>query len=268
MDATHELRGRLAVITGASAGIGKATAETLAGRGLDLVLGARRVDRVAALAQELAAAHGIRAIGLALDVTDPDSVEAFGAAAMEFAGEAGVHVLVCNAGKAKGVARIPTATRADEDDWAEMFATNVMGLLRTIRVFIGGMLERDRGHVITLGSLAGIETYEGGSVYCATKSSVRIISRALRMELLGTALRVTCINPGLVETEFSVIRLGTQTAADKVYDGMTPCTAQDVAESIDWVVRQPAHMNIEELQLQPVDQASATRVHRGGGGAR
>ncbi len=250
------------VITGASAGIGAATARLFAARGAHLVLGARRVDRVRALADELQAAHGIRAIGSSLDVRDVASIEAFVESARAFVGAAGVAVLVNNAGLARGVAHIPHATEDDERGWEEMFDVNVMGLLRVTRRFVGDMVARGAGHVINLGSLAGIETYEGGAVYCATKSSVRVVTRALRLELLGTGVKVTCINPGLVETEFSVVRLGTQEQADAVYAGMTPLTGADVAEAILWTACLPAHMNIEEVQLQPTDQASAQKVHR------
>jgi 3-hydroxy acid dehydrogenase / malonic semialdehyde reductase len=258
-----DLHGRVAVITGASAGIGAATARELAMRGMPLVLGARRRERVESLARALSAAHGERALGRVLDVRDAGSVAEFALAAEEFAGEAGVHVLVNNAGLARGVARIPTATAADEAGWEEMLAVNVLGVLRVTRAFIGGLVARDRGHVVNLGSLAALETYEGGSVYCASKAAVRVITRALRLELLGTGVRVTCINPGLVaENEFSLVRLGSEEKARAVYAGMTPLTSTDVARTIGWLLAQPAHVNVEELNLQPVDQASAQKVHR------
>jgi len=255
-----DLAGRVAVITGASAGIGAACARRLAARGMMLVLGARRVGLLQELVAELAARQGTRAAALELDVAQAESVARFARAAEDFAG--GVHLLLNNAGFARGVARIPTASEADERDWEEMFAVNVLGLLRVTRRFVPGMVARDAGHVINMGSLAGLETYEGGSVYCSTKASVRIISKALRLELLGTKVRVTCINPGLVETEFSVVRLGDRRAADAVYAGMTPLTADEIAASVEWVAGLPAFMNVEELNLQPVDQASAQKVHR------
>lgn len=257
-----ELRGRWAAITGASAGIGAAAARRLAARGMHLVLGARRVERLQALARELSGAHGVRAEAVPLDVADPGSVQAFADRAHAAAGELGVHLLLNNAGFAHGVARIPAATQEDERDWEAMFAVNVLGLLRVTRRFVPGMVRRDAGHVVNLGSLAGRETYEGGSVYCATKASVRVISKALRLELLGSRVRVTCINPGLVETEFSVVRLGSQARADAVYAGLTPLVADDVAQAIEWVVGLPPETSIEELDLQPLDQASAQKVHR------
>lgn len=262
MTSTQQLRGQVAVVTGATAGIGAATAERLAARGLDLVLGARRAERLQERAAALRADHGVEVLAAPLDVREGDSVGAFGDAAEVFAGERGVALLVNNAGLARGVARIPEAGPGDEDDWAEMLETNVMGLLRVTRRFVAGMVARDRGHVVNLGSVAGIETYEGGSVYCASKASVRVISRALRLELLGTAVRVTCVNPGLVETEFSMVRLGDAEKAAAVYAGMTPCTADDVARCIEWCATLPAHMNVEEVQVQPTDQASAQKVHR------
>jgi 3-hydroxy acid dehydrogenase / malonic semialdehyde reductase len=262
MAEAFDLAGRLAVITGGSAGIGAAAARRFAARGMHVVLGARRTGPQQALADELATRHGTRALSLPLDVADAASVARFAAEAEAFAGAPGVHLLLNNAGFARGVARIPSASDADERDWEAMFAVNVLGLLRVTRRFVPGMVQRDAGHVINLGSLAGLETYEGGSVYCATKASVRVISKALRLELLGSKVRVCCINPGLVETEFSVVRLGTQEKADAVYAGMTPLTADEIAASIEWVATLPEFMNIEELDMQPVDQASAQKVHR------
>jgi NADP-dependent 3-hydroxy acid dehydrogenase YdfG len=262
MTESTDLAHRVAVVTGASAGIGEAVARRLAAQGMDLVLGARRVDRLNDLAVSLADEHGVRCLAHALDVTDAGAVGAFGGAADTFAGELGVHLLVNNAGAAFGVARIPTATPDDEADWAAMLDVNVMGLLRVTRRFVAGMVARGGGHVIHMGSLAGIETYEGGSVYCATKAAVRVISKALRLELLGTGVRVCCVNPGLVETEFSGVRLGSEEAAAAVYRGMTPLTGDEIARAVEWVACLPEFMNIEELTIQPVDQASAQKVHR------
>ena len=264
-----DLTGHVAVVTGASAGIGEAVARRLAARGMHLVLGARRLERVESLAGELAERHGTRCRALPVDVRQAAQVVAFVAEAEAFAGEAhsaagaaGVHLLVNNAGLAAGLARVPTATDADEADWANMLETNVMGLLRVTRALLPGMVERARGHVISIGSLAGLETYEGGSVYCASKAAVRIISKAMRLELIGSGVRVCCINPGLVDTEFSLVRLGDQQKADAVYNGMTPLTGDEVARSVEWVAQLPGFMNIEELNLQPTDQASAQKVHR------
>ncbi len=262
MEAGFTLRGRVAAITGASAGIGAACARSLAARGMDLLLGARRTERLAGLARELRAECGVRVTDVALDVRDAASVETFARSAEALAAGRGVHLLLNNAGLALGVVRLPDATAEDERDWETVFDTNVLGLLRVTRRLLPDMVARRSGHVINLGSLAGIETYEGGAVYCASKAAVRVLSKALRLELLGSDVRVTCINPGLVQTEFSVVRLRDQARADAVYRGMTPLTAQDIARAVAWVAELPAAMNIEELDLQPVDQASAQRVFR------
>lgn len=259
-----DLTGRVALVTGASAGIGEAVARRLAARGAHLFLGARRVERCQELAAELAAAHDLRAEAAPLDVRDEASVDAWVAAARAFAGDLGPAVLINNAGLALGMARLTEATREDEADWETMLDTNVMGLLRVTRRLLPALGEAERSHVVNIGSLAGVETYEGGSVYCASKAAVAIISEALRFELLGTGVRVCCIQPGLVETEFSVVRLRDDQANDKVYQGMTPLTADDVARAVEWVVTQPGVTNIETLRIQPVDQASAQRVHRRG----
>lgn len=261
----QDLSGRLAVVTGASSGIGRATAERLAARGMRLAVGARRAVRLAALAAELEARSGRARSVLAcrVDVRDAASVTEFAAQVHEFAGEAGVAVLVNNAGLARGVATLPAATVADEAAWEEVLDTNLMGLLRVTRAFVPAMAERGAGHVVNLGSLAGIETYEGGAVYCASKAGVRVLSRALRLELLGRGVRVTCINPGLVAgNEFSLVRLGSEERAAQVYRGMTPLRSEDVAAAIEWVVSLPPHVNIEELNLQPLDQASAQKIAR------
>jgi NADP-dependent 3-hydroxy acid dehydrogenase YdfG len=259
----HTLQDRVAVITGASSGIGRATAVRLAGCGMALVVGARRETRLAELAEELADRHGKRVHALPLDVRDAASVADFARAARAAAGAQGVAVLVNNAGLARGVTHLPAAGPEDEADWEAVLDTNVMGLLRTTRAFVPDMVARGRGHVVNLGSLAGVETYEGGAVYCASKAAVRVLSRGLRLELLGSGVRVTCVNPGLVaETEFSRVRLGDDERAASVYAGMTPLTADDVARAIAWAVSQPEHVGVEEVLLQPTDQAAAQKVHR------
>lgn len=261
----QQLTGRVAVVTGASSGIGRATAGRLAARGMRLAVGARRVERLNKLAAELDALYGRGQSTLVcpLDVRDAASVGAFAQAVHAFAGEAGVAVLVNNAGLARGVAHLPTATAEDEASWEEVIDTNLMGVLRVTRAFVPAMVGRGTGHVVNLGSLAGLETYEGGAVYCASKAGVRVLSKALRLELLGRGVRVTCINPGLVAgNEFSLVRLGSDERAALVYRGMTPLSSDDVAAAIEWVVTLPAHVNIEELNLQPLDQASVQKIAR------
>ncbi len=238
------------VVTGASAGIGAATARLFGERGHRLSLGARRTDRLAEVAAS--AFHHL------LDVTDEASVEAFLAAAVAANGP--IDVLVNNAGLARGTERIASATG---EAWREMVETNVMGVLHVTRRVVPAMIERGEGHVVMVGSIAGHETYEGGSVYCATKRGLRSITEGLRYETLGTGLRVTNVEPGMVETEFSVVRFrGDTERADKVYAGTRPLAPEDVAECIVFAVERPPHVNIDSMLVMPTDQASPGRVHR------
>jgi NADP-dependent 3-hydroxy acid dehydrogenase YdfG len=238
----------VAVITGASSGIGAATAQALAAAGYELVLGARRPERLLAVAAPL----GARA--LPLDVTDPASVEAFAGLISR------CDVLVANAGKALGTDPIEAAR---EELWQTMFSTNVLGVLRTVRALLGKLLHSGDGLVVITGSIAGFETYRGGAGYTASKHALRALTRTLRLELLGRPIRVTELSPGLVETEFSLVRFaGDATRAGKVYAGLQPLTAADVAECIRWVCSLPSHVNIDEIVVRPRDQATATEVHR------
>ena len=239
---------RVAVVTGASAGIGAATARALAAAGYDLVLGARRLDRLRALADPL----GARA--LPLDVTDLASVEAFAAAIPR------ADVLVANAGKALALDRIEAAR---EQLWETMYRTNVLGVLYTVRALLPQLERSGDGLVVVVGSTAGFETYRGGAGYTASKHALRAFTRTLRLELLGRPLRVTEISPGMVETEFSLVRFdGDAARAAKVYEGMEPLTADDVAECVRWVCSLPPRANVDEIVLRPRDQATATEVHR------
>ena len=239
---------RVAVVTGASAGIGAATALRLADEGFEVVLGARRVDR----AERIADKCGGRA--MALDVTDPASVQSF-VASVETC-----DVLVNNAGLASGLQPI---AEIDDDRVEVMLQTNVLGLLRITRSLLPKLLEVPAGHIVNLGSIAGFEVYRGGAGYTASKHGVRAISRTLRLELLGTPVRVTEVMPGMVETEFSVVRFdGDTTKADAVYEGVTPLTGDDIADCIAWAVTRPAHVNVDEIVVRPVQQASATEIAR------
>jgi 3-hydroxy acid dehydrogenase / malonic semialdehyde reductase len=246
------------LITGASAGIGEACAQAFAQAGARLILTARRMERLQALADELAAAHGTEAHLLALDVRDAEAVAAtLGGLPAAWAE---VDVLVNNAGLARGTEKVPAGNPAE---WDEVIQTNVNGLLYVTRAVTPGMVQRGRGHVINLGSVAGHEVYPGGAVYCATKHAVGAITRGLRMDLLGSGVRVSTVDPGMVETEFSVVRFrGDQDRADSVYRGVTPLTPADIAETIVWVATRPPHVNIDEIIIKPTDQASATLVHR------
>ena len=242
------------LITGASSGIGEACARRFAERGARLLLCARRLDRVRALADEL----DTDAHAFALDVRDRVVVDR---ALAELPDEwRAVDILVNNAGLAAGFGPLPDN---DPDDWDRMLDTNVRGLLNVTRAVVPGMVARGRGHVINIGSVAGHETYPGGAVYCASKAAVDRITKGLRLDLLGTGVKVSSVDPGLVETEFSVVRFrGDTDAASTVYQGMTPLTADDVAETVAWIADRPAHVQVAEVLLFPADQASATAVHR------
>jgi len=241
---------RTAVITGASSGIGAATARALAGAGYRVVLGARRLQRL----EELAGEVGGEAI--ALDVTDPGSVEAFASRVPA------CDVLVNNAGGALGLEPLG---EADEELWQRMYESNVLGTMRMTRALLPRLIESGDGHVVAVTSIAAFETYRGGAGYSAAKHAQRAALRTLRLELLGEPVSVTDIAPGMVETEFSLVRFdGDEEAAAKVYAGMEPLRAEDVAECIRWAVTQPSHVNIDEILVRPRDQARATEVHRRG----
>jgi hypothetical protein len=246
---------KTAVVTGASSGIGAATARALAGAGFAVFVGARRLDRLERLAGETGAT------ALALDVTDPASVAAFAAAVL--ARSPALNVLVNNAGGAVGLDRLEDSL---DERWTWMYETNVLGTVRMTRALLPALVASGDGHVVNLGSIAGFETYPGGSGYTAAKHAERALTRTLRLELLGRPVRVTDVAPGLVETEFSLVRFaGDAERAQAVYRGMTPLAAEDVADCVLWAVTRPAHVNIDEIVVRPRDQASATLVHRRGG---
>jgi NADP-dependent 3-hydroxy acid dehydrogenase YdfG len=237
-----------AVVTGASSGIGAATARALARDDYRVVLGARRLERL----EELAAEIGGQAI--ALDVTDPSSVAAFVAEVPE------CEVLVNNAGGALGLEPLG---EADEELWRRMYETNVLGTMRMTRALLPRLIESGNGHIVAVTSIAAFETYRGGAGYSAAKHAQRAALRTLRLELLGEPVGVTEIAPGMVETEFSLVRFGgDEEAAARVYAGMEPLRAEDVAECIRWAVAQPPHVNVDEILVRPRDQATATEVHR------
>ncbi|MEM6793672.1 MAG: SDR family NAD(P)-dependent oxidoreductase [Acidobacteriota bacterium] len=251
---------RCAVVTGGSAGIGAATVRLLAAGGWRVVTGARRSERLRALAEEASTAGASGAVHVeTLDVTDAESVERFAARALEHLGGA-VHLLVNNAGGALGAESIE---RAIERKWREMYELNVLSTLRMTRALLGALERSGDGHVINVGSIAGFETYPGGAGYTAAKHGLRALTRTLRLELLGRPVRVTEIAPGMVETEFSLVRFdGDRDRADGVYRGMQPLTGEDIAECIAWAASRPSHVNIDEILVRPRDQATATLVHR------
>ena len=243
-------------ITGASSGIGRACAERFAADpACRFILLARRAERLTDLEHELGAD---RCLAAQLDVRDRAAVAAFfqGLPAEWQA----IDVLINNAGLAAGK---DTAQQASLDDWDQMVQTNVQGVLYVSREVLPGMVARRRGHLFMIGSIAGHDPYPGGSVYCGTKAFVRQLSRALKMDLLGTPVRVSCIDPGLVETEFSVVRFkGDAGAAATVYQDLTPLTAADVADVVHFCATRPAHVNISEVLLLPTDQGGASHVYR------
>ncbi len=241
-------RAKTALVTGASAGIGAATAEALHRQGFRLILGARRVERLERLAERLDARFHT------LDVTDPASVRKFVARIDH------LDLLVNNAGAAFGKDSIE---RAVEERWREMFELNVMGVLRMTRSLLPALRASGDGHVINVGSIAGFEVYPGGGGYTASKHAVRALTKTLRLELLGEPIRVTEVDPGLADTEFSTVRFsGDRDKARRVYDGMTPLTGADVAECIAWAATRPSHVNIDEIVVRPRDQATSTDVFR------
>ncbi|BDZ41760.1 SDR family oxidoreductase [Paraoerskovia sediminicola] len=242
----------VAVVTGASSGIGAATARALAGAGYRVVLGARRADRLEAVAADCGGTP------LTLDVTDQGSVDAFVADVVRHHGRC--DLLVNNAGGAKGADAVADA---DLDDWRWMYETNVLGTVRMTKALLPMLVESGDGQVITIGSTAAREAYQGGAGYNAAKFGVAALSRVLRLELLGQPVRVSEVDPGLVETEFSLVRFdGDRERADAVYAGLTPLTADDVAETVRWIATRPAHVNIDQVLMMPRDQAAAKLVHR------
>lgn len=249
---------RTAVVTGASSGIGAATARELAGAGFHVVLTARRTDRLEALAKELAAAG--RSVSVhALDVTDRPAVDAFAA---DLADLPPVHVLVNNAGGALGTDPVATA---DPADWRAMFEVNVLGVLNVTQALLPALSASGDGTIVVLSSTAGLATYEGGGGYVAAKHGAHVIAETLRLELNGHPVRVIEIAPGMVRTEeFALTRFGGDAEkAARVYQGVAePLTADDVADTITWAVTRPPHVNIDLLVVRPRAQASNTKVHR------
>lgn len=254
----YSLRDRIVLITGASSGIGASCARAFAARGAKVLMCARRVDRIESLAAELHQKHGVPTHAFQLDVRNRTAVEK---AISELLPEwEAIEVLINNAGLSRGLDKL---YEAQVLDWEEMIDTNIKGLLYVSRAVIPGMVKRGRGHIINIGSIAGLEAYPGGNVYCATKAAVRLLSQGLRMDLLGTPLRVTTIEPGMVETEFSQVRFrGDQARAAKVYEGLTPLTPDDVADAIVFAATRPPHVDIAEMVIMPTAQASVLLNHR------
>ena len=254
----YSLKNKVVLITGASSGIGRSCARAFAGTGARLILAARRVERLNELAAELKLKPGEDILVLALDVRDQPAVErAVNGLPAKWAA---IDVLVNNAGLSRGLDKIHEGKL---DDWEEMIDSNIKGLLYVSRAVIPGMVKRGQGHVINIGSIAGHEVYPGGNVYCATKFAVRALSKGMRIDLNGTPIRVSEVAPGLVETEFSLVRFhGDKERAGKVYQGLTPLSPDDIADAVVYCATRPPHVNISEMLVMPTAQASTTMVHR------
>jgi len=254
----YSLRDRVVFITGASSGIGRSCARAFAAEGAKLILAARRAERLEELAAGLKTEHGSAIHILKLDVRDANAVEQ--AMSGLPPGWRDIEVLVNNAGLSRGLAKLHEGKL---QDWEEMIDTNLKGLLYVSRAIIPGMVARGRGHVINIGSIAGHEVYPSGNVYNATKFGVRALTKGLRLDLNGTGVRVTSVDPGLTETEFSVVRFhGDAERAGKVYQGYTPLAPEDIADAVVYCATRPLRVNVSEMIVMPTDQASTTVVHR------
>jgi len=253
-----KLKGKIALITGASAGIGAAAAIAFAAEGARLLLAARRAGKLAQVAARALECGAAAVHSIDLDVRSRYAVQR----AIDDLPEewAQIDILVNNAGLSRGMEKLYTGR---VEDWEEMIDTNIKGMLYVARAVVPGMVVRRRGHIVNLGSMAGEMVYPNGAVYCATKAAARTINDGLRQDLLGTPVRVTSIDPGLVETDFSVVRFhGDQKKAAKVYRGMTPLTGEDIADAILWAVTRPKHVNIARVSLTSVNQANTLLIHR------
>ena len=255
------LRGRVVLITGASSGIGAATAHAFAEAGAKLLLCARRLDNLRALEPGLIEAGAAAVHSEQLDVRDRVAVNALLGEASSLPAEwQAIDILINNAGLSRGLSKL---YQDDPENWEEMIDTNTKGLLYVSRAVVPGMVKRGSGHVVSLGSTAGHQTYANGGVYCATKAAERVLSEALKLDLMGTPVRVTSIDPGMVETDFSTVRFrGDAEKAAKVYENITPLQAADVADAILWAVSRPAHVNIHSVLLTSIDQANSTTLVR------
>lgn len=248
----------IALITGATAGIGKATAQEFASKGYNLIITGRREERLDALKWELESSYNVRVLGLCFDIRREQDVKQ----AIEGLPEAfkAIDVLVNNAGLAAGLAPIQ---EGQIGHWERMIDTNIKGLLYITRYVCNLMVPRKKGHIINVGSIAGKEVYANGNVYCATKHAVDALNKGMRIDLLPHHIRVSAVHPGMVETEFSIVRYdGDEERAKKVYEGLVPLRAEDIAETIYWMASRPAHVNISDVIITPTVQANATTVLR------
>jgi len=252
------LKDKIVFVTGASSGIGEATARAFAAQGAKVLMCARRGERIEKLARTLEQKYTSAANTLRLDVRDQAAVDTAIGSLPE--GWRAIDILVNNAGLSRGMDKLPGGLVSD---WEEMIDTNVKGLLYVTRAVLPGMIERGRGHVINIGSIAGHEVYPAGNVYCSTKFAVRALSKGLRLDLNGTPIRVSEVAPGMVETEFSLVRFhGDAERAAKVYCGLAPLGPDDIADAVVWCATRPLHVNVSDVVIWPTAQASPALVHR------
>jgi len=254
----NNLANKIVFITGASSGIGRACAEAFVGQKANLILTARRIEKLNELAQKLSAETGVKVKCMELDVRDKNKVN--GVISSLDDDWKNIDILINNAGLARGFGKI---YEGEIEDWEEMIDTNIKGLLYVTRQLLPLMVIRKKGHIINIGSLAGHEVYPNGNVYAATKFAVNALSKSIRLDVIDKGIRVSSVDPGLVETEFSIVRFsGDEERAKNVYSGIEPLTAEDIAEAVLFCADRPVHVNINEVILTPVAQASATLVHR------
>ncbi|MGK7947609.1 MAG: SDR family oxidoreductase [Xenococcaceae cyanobacterium] len=252
------VKDRVVLITGASSGIGAACARVFARDGASLILAARRQERLQTLAEEIETNFNSKVHISVMDVSDRSSVESTLSSLPAPWNE--VDILINNAGLSRGLDKLH---EGKIQDWEEMIDTNVKGLLYVTRFIVPGMVNRDRGDIINIGSIAGHQTYPGGNVYCATKAAVRALSEGLKLDLFGTPIRVSSVDPGIVETQFSQVRFrGDDRRAEKVYQNTTPLTAEDVAEIVLFCATRPPHVNLSEILVLATAQSSATMIDR------
>lgn len=249
---------KIVLVTGATSGIGRACAAQFAQRGADIIIIGRRPERLAEVANELRQQHVVKVLPVVLDVRDEQAVnQAIHNLPQEWQA---IDILVNNAGLAVGVDKVQDA---NTEDWSTMIDTNIKGVLYLTKAVLPGMLARNRGHIINIGSISSHIVYSGGTVYCATKHAIRAISEGIKMDVHGSAIRVTEVDPGLVNTEFSTVRFhGDQQRADNVYANMTPLVAEDVADVVVFTATRRPHVNIREVKVYPTDQTAAHMVHR------
>ena len=245
---------KIALVTGASSGIGKSCVEIFAKNGINIIAVARRLERLIELKDNVENRYGVKLLPVQLDITDKTAVSDYLTNLPDDWKD--IEILINNAGLSRGLDKLQDG---NIDDWEEMIDVNIKGMLYVTKAILPGMVKRNRGTVVNLSSIAGHETYIGGNVYCATKAAVLHLSKAMRMDVLGHNIRVISIDPGMVETEFSIVRFhGDKEKADKVYENITPLTPDDVANAVYFTVSLPQHVTIEDMVIMPTQQASAT----------